>query len=548
MERKTCYIINFYLGDRRYPIEQEKEDKLCYVKAQIECLKKYNHSLSKIIFSFNLDNERDNKLFDAATSIIPKKIQNTIVEVIARENYGMSYAAWSDNFARLMDEYDYYIFNEDDYLIVQDNFDDYLVDKFNELPNCGYLCGLVREASSMTHFKKCAGMSAGISSYECLKKVFDEFGELPHSKGKTYTQNEMQGQVGQTDAIVKVGYELYDIREEYRMRFFWGQYIDNYFKWNNEDFFLSAKIYYEEFSPVSNVPLEKEYMRMENNMDSSKYFEYNTCYVVNCYFGERRFDIDTNQYDKLCYLKSQIQTLEKYKHSLNKIVFNFNVEPEHYPYLTEAIKSIPKKIQNADVEINIRENYGMSYGAWSDIFKKYQDLYDYYIFNEDDYVLVQDTFDKYLVDKFKSLPNCGYLCGLVRETAHYEKGRHAGMSSGISSFDVLKKVFDEFGELPHSKNVDYHENEVIGQTAQTAEIIKLGYDIYDIREDYKMRFWNGQINKHFFWNEDDLFLPAKLYYFEDHYWVDRISSEFLRMECDYKSEKYFEYGQDKNNT
>ena len=186
----------------------------------------------------------------------------------------------------------------------------------------------------------------------------------------------------------------------------------------------------------------------------------------------------------------------------------------------------------------------MSYGAWSYVFKKYKELYDYYIFNEDDYVLVQDNFDEYLVNKFNKLPNCGYLCGLVRETAFHKEIRHAGMSSGVSSFNVLKKLFDKHDELPHSKKQDYRDNEDNGQTTQTGEIINLGYDIYDIREEYRMMFWNGQINKHFFWNDDDLFLPAKLYYIEDHMWSDRIDAEFLRMECDYKSKKYFEYGKD----
>ena len=39
----------------------------------------------------------------------------------------------------------------------------------------------------------------------------------------------------------------------------------------------------------------------------------------------------------------------------------------------------------------------MSYGAWSDVFKKYQDKFNYYIFNEDDYFFVEDNWDDYLI-------------------------------------------------------------------------------------------------------------------------------------------------------
>ena len=54
-----------------------------------------------------------------------------------------------------------------------------------------------------------------------------------------------------------------------------------------------------------------------------------------------------------------------------KIILNFNVEAEHYKDLPEIFELTPKSIQGAGVEINIRENYGISYGAWSDAFDKY---------------------------------------------------------------------------------------------------------------------------------------------------------------------------------
>lgn len=279
--------------------------------------------------------------------------------------------------------------------------------------------------------------------------------------------------------------------------------------------------------------------------------EKKVCCIINFYFGNRRYNVDAFYTDKLCYLKSQITTLNQYKHSLSKIIFTFNVEPEHYAYLSEAINLIPKKIQNTPVEINIRENYGMSYGAFSDLFAKNMDKYDYYVFNEDDYVIVQDNFDMYLVNKFESLSNCGYLCGLVREIAHTEKNRHAGMSSGISSYVIIKEVWDKYGELPHSKEKDYLSNEKQGQTIQTVAIRDLGYEIYDIREEYKMRFWSGddhnpespigRINVHFMWKEKDLFLPVKIFLGESFNWTDRVDGDFLRMECDYNSPLYYKY-------
>jgi len=291
----------------------------------------------------------------------------------------------------------------------------------------------------------------------------------------------------------------------------------------------------------------KSINEVKNNTQSQRFINKRTCYVINFYLGDRRFDIDTYATDKLCYLKTQIECLNRYKHSLSKIIFNFNVEPSHYSQLNKALKIIPKIIQNTEVEINIRENIGLSYGAFSEIFGTNMDAYDYYIFNEDDYVIVQDNFDEYLVNKFNSLPNCGYLCGLVRETTDIH-AKHAGMSSGISSYSVLKKVYDKFGELPYAKSGDYSDNECISQVGQSNAFLQIGYDIYDIREDYRMQMKSSEkqngynvVHRYFMWQDKDLFLPTNIYLDEFHIWYDQIGKEYLRMECNVNSTKYFKY-------
>ena len=73
--------------------------------------------------------------------------------------------------------------------------------------------------------------------------------------------------------------------------------------------------------------------------------------------------------------------------------------------MSEIFRIVPKKIKNCKVEVTFRENIGMSYGAFSDIFKSNLDRYDYYIFNEDDYVFINPNWDTYLVNKFESNKN-----------------------------------------------------------------------------------------------------------------------------------------------
>jgi hypothetical protein len=241
-----------------------------------------------------------------------------------------------------------------------------------------------------------------------------------------------------------------------------------------------------------------------------------SCYIINFYLGDRRCMVEEYSSDKLYFLKTQIELLSKYKTSLSKIIFSFNIRQEDYPRVSEIFEITPKFIQGIPVEINFRENFGMSYGAWSDIFGKYKEKYDYYIFNEDDYFFVQDDWDSYLINKFNSFGNCGYLCMVSRDGSYewcsYKK--HAGHSTGISSFEVLNKVYEKYGELPHAKENDYLAIEQLGQINQSYAVIEVGYDIYDVRDDYRVAFaYSGfeyDIWRFFWWNNKDLVIPALL--------------------------------------
>jgi hypothetical protein len=240
------------------------------------------------------------------------------------------------------------------------------------------------------------------------------------------------------------------------------------------------------------------------------------CYIVNFYLGERRRTVQEVKDDKLFLLKKHIEYLYKIKSSLDTIIFNFNIRPDDYPSVSEIFKIVPKYIQGSEVVINFRENYGMSYGAWSDAFVKYQNKFNYYVFNEDDYFFVEDHWDTYLVNKFNSLEKCGYLCMVAREGkewCNYKK--HAGHSVGISSYEVLHEVYRKYGDLPHSKNSDYRLAEQLGQVNQSYSVIEVGYKIYDVRDDYRVEFafseeTDNDIWRFFWWNEKYITKPVLL--------------------------------------
>jgi hypothetical protein len=239
--------------------------------------------------------------------------------------------------------------------------------------------------------------------------------------------------------------------------------------------------------------------------------EVKTCYVVNFWLGQRRVEVGDYKKNKLFFLEKQINFLETLENNLDVIIFNFNITPDHYSYLNNIFSLVPKKIKNSKVQVNFRENYGMSYGAFSDIFKLYNDKFNYYIFNEDDYIFTQNNWDNYLIKKFEEKQNCGYLSMIVSDN-DLRFPKHASHCTGVSSYKILSKLMNKYGELPHSKVTSYSDNEHKGQISQTNEIYKLGYELYDIRDDYKVLFLThtGKIETFHDSNKQIFIKPAHL--------------------------------------
>ena len=258
------------------------------------------------------------------------------------------------------------------------------------------------------------------------------------------------------------------------------------------------------------------------------------CYIVNFYLGDRRKTVERySHHDRLYFLKLQIETLEKYSHSLGKIIFSFNFREEDYKYVNRIFKIVPKYIQGAEVEVHFRENYGMSYGAWSDAFDRNQHRYDYFIFNEDDYFFTQNNWDTYLIDKFNSYPDSGFVCMMTREPHHWnDYKKHCGHAVAISSNNVLTHIKTKYGSLPHSDKQDYHSNERRGQIDQSFAAIELGYNIYDVRDDYKIPFaWTEDDGRDIWmfhpWNEKVLCTPALLMEDVGYSWFESWDGEFV---------------------
>lgn len=169
--------------------------------------------------------------------------------------------------------------------------------------------------------------------------------------------------------------------------------------------------------------------------------------IIACWGGPRRLPDSFYDEHRECFIESQIEYLSQVKHNLSQITFVDNISDDcnTEDYRT-ILENMPDKIGNTPVKFHQRLNRGVSYGAFYFAVETYGDKFDYYIFLEDDQIIIKDHFDRFLIKEFNKNKDCGYLC------AFYERG-HAALSFGITSFDILKEVIKRHHEIP--KGVDY---------------------------------------------------------------------------------------------
>lgn len=273
-----------------------------------------------------------------------------------------------------------------------------------------------------------------------------------------------------------------------------------------------------------------------------------TCLIINFWLGNRRrFPLIYDE-DKLIFLKQQIIFLEKYKNNIDTIFFNFNVQVEHYELLSKAINITPKKIGNSEIKINIRENHDFSYGAWNDITKKEIENYDYFIFNEDDYVFTQDNWDDYLVKKFNSKDNMGYLGMAVRELHiypevkkmlgydDYDTIRESFHSAGITSRDNLKLLFNKKGSLIEENKINNYNTEKgrieLTQSRWSAQYYEIGKENFDVRNEYQVEFQltdkEEDIWRLFHWNEEKIIVSLRTVLQPNYIWYICYDNDYLK--------------------
>ncbi|MDC0193089.1 glycosyltransferase family 2 protein [Pelagibacteraceae bacterium] len=164
-----------------------------------------------IIVNNDIGNISGNKFIENLNNT---KTKHGKVITVQNNNNGWSYGAYNKGFELYKNQYDYFIFAEDDVIIAKDNYATIGLDILRKNKKCGFVsfCGI---SYSHEFLKKKDAIHAhgasGMTSTKILNKIYEKYGKLPHSKNsdkKYYDEIILEGEIKFTNVIYKMGYEL----------------------------------------------------------------------------------------------------------------------------------------------------------------------------------------------------------------------------------------------------------------------------------------------------------------------------------------------------
>jgi RimJ/RimL family protein N-acetyltransferase len=231
---KVNYVISTWAGNRRAPNSK-------YLKNHLLKLLSLDHNLSQITIVNPVFNRSENPYYDIDELI--SQFDCKVVVLDRNSNNGQSYGQLFYAYETFKDEFDYYIFAEDDYVADIDNFDKILVDEYVDQEVDGYLCSFAGVAAGFP--RGGCSVSNGIMSSEYFEKVYSKFTEptifLHNSDGNECHKN---------FAILlrECGFEFKDFASKYRVPYYGTSIVEYGRTDTNESVFVPHQLFNVELS------------------------------------------------------------------------------------------------------------------------------------------------------------------------------------------------------------------------------------------------------------------------------------------------------------
>ena len=199
-----------------------KESIIELIKLNIEIELKCNPGVPVDLIIVNNDSgwSEGNRFLE---SINGKELRYGKVHVLTKNNFGRSFGGYNYAFKMLGNNYDYFIFTEDDIVIGRDGYASIGIENFHNTKNCGFVAyqGISSKAFNFPPEEALhAHGGVGLTSASVLNEVFKRYGSLPHadeSSSQEYTDIIKDGEVAFTNKIYKLGYQVISLPNDIKL-------------------------------------------------------------------------------------------------------------------------------------------------------------------------------------------------------------------------------------------------------------------------------------------------------------------------------------------
>jgi hypothetical protein len=199
------------------------KDTIDLLNFQIDMEEKYPPGIDRDLIVVNSDvgDEDGNKFIH---NLNERKINSGKLLSLTRKNVGLSYGAYSDAFLKYRNDYDFFLFIEDDLITAKINYLKIGMEKWQQTKNCGFVAyyGLTKvnkgwwQKAGLNKINSVSAYSGcGLSSSSVLNKIVNKTGCLPHnSKNINHEDSIALGELGLSKSIIDLGYTLTELKND----------------------------------------------------------------------------------------------------------------------------------------------------------------------------------------------------------------------------------------------------------------------------------------------------------------------------------------------
>lgn len=206
---KSAKVISVYIGPRRNMNNNLITNEQCidFLRLQVENeqINDPGFSMDVIIINNNTDNVDANIYIDSLNN---QEIYNGKIRVFHRNNIGGSFGAFSHAFDLIANDYDYFLFNEDDIMILNPGYMSRAIEMLESDSTIGFVSFSPISYQEPLH---CGG-GFGVTSKIILDQVKSAYNKLPYVESNIYSDFE-RSEVEFTNCIRRLGYQLVNVPE-----------------------------------------------------------------------------------------------------------------------------------------------------------------------------------------------------------------------------------------------------------------------------------------------------------------------------------------------